>query len=408
MASITPQQPSETPDIVDMISKARLDPKVASADVPPSLANKRQVTADELYKELNRYPLFMTELPAEDEDNEYLEAFKALAYEGTRAEIAENFKTQGNEAVREKRWLDAREFYSKALAALKVPKVPAGASPAELEMKVEEVDEVAEEKRERSLEETCHANRALCQLEMSITALLNRIDVCDLLISLKLNSRNVKAWYRAASACLALDKLPEALDACECGLRVEPANTALAIVKSKIEKRTTHVAGIERSRQEREERVRSEESNLKYALKSRNIVSRTTKDPPDMEDATIKLENPVEPTSTLSFPVIFLYPLQAQSDFVKACAETETLSEHLSYILPPPWDQTGEYGVEGTECYMETVAGGLIKAGRKLTLLKLLGSGKVEVLDGLVKVNVVPKAKASIWIEEFKLRRGKQ
>ncbi|KAK6434014.1 HSP70/90 co-chaperone [Oleoguttula sp. CCFEE 5521] len=404
MASITPQQPSDTPDIVDMISKSRLDPKVASADVPPSLANKRQVTADELYKELNRYPLFMTELPAEDEDNEYLEAFKALAYEGTRAEVAENFKTQGNEAVREKRWVDAREFYSKALAALKGPKVPAGASEAELEMKVEEVDEVAEEKRERSLEETCHANRAVCQLEMKNYGSCNR----DCAAALKLNSRNVKAWYRAASACLALDKLPEALDACECGLRVEPANTALAIVKSKTEKRTTHVAGIERSRQEREERVRSEESNLKYALKSRNIVSRTTKDPPDMEDATIKLENPVEPTSTLSFPVIFLYPLQAQSDFVKACAETETLGEHLSYILPPPWDQTGEYGVKGTECYMETVAGGLIKAGRKLTLLKLLGSGKVEVLDGLVKVNVVPKAKASIWIEEFKLRSGKQ
>ncbi|KAK6435734.1 HSP70/90 co-chaperone [Oleoguttula sp. CCFEE 5521] len=404
MSSITPQQPSETPDIVDMISKARLDPKVASANVPPALVNKRQVTADELYKELNRYPLFMTELPAEDEDNEYLEAFKALAYEGTRAEIAENFKTQGNEAVREKRWLDAREFYSKALAALKGPKVPAGASQAELEMKVEEVDEVAEEKRERGLAESCHANRAMCQLEMKNYGSCNR----DCAAALKLNSHNLKAWYRAASACLALDKLPEALDACECGLRVEPANTALATVKSKIEKRTIHVTAIERSRREREERVRSEESNLKYALNSRNIVSRTTEDPPDMEDATIKLENPFEPTSTLSFPVIFLYPLQAQSDFVKAYAETETLGDHLSYILPPPWDRTGEYSVEGTDCYMETTAGGLIKAGRKLTLLKLLGSGKVEVVDGLVKVNVVPKAKASIWIDEFKLRRGKQ
>nr|OQO31746.1 hypothetical protein B0A51_00648 [Rachicladosporium sp. CCFEE 5018] len=401
MASITPQHPSETPDIAGMNSKARLDPTVASADVPPSLANKRQVTADELYKELNRYPLFMTELPAEDEDNEYLEAFKALAYEGTRTEIAENFKTQGNEAVREKRWLDAREFYSKALAALRGPKVPAGASEATLEMKV---DEVAEEKRERGLEETCHANRALCQLEMKNYGSCSR----DCAAALKLNFRNVKAWYRAASACLALDKLREALDACKCGLRVEPANPALVAVKSKIEKRTTHVAEIERSRQERQERLRSEESNLRYALKSRNIVSRTTKDPPDMEDATIKLEDPMEPTSTLSFPIIFLYPLQAQSDFVKACAESETLGDHLSYILPPPWDQAGEYSVEGTECYMETVAGGLIKAGRKLTLLKLLGSSKVEVLDGLVKVNVVPKAKASIWIEEFKLRQGKQ
>lgn len=54
---------------------------------------------------------------------------------------------------------------------------------------------------------------------------------------------------------------------------------------------------------------------------------------------------------------------------------------------------------------METAAGGLIKAGKKMTLGKILGSGKVEVLDGLVKVNIVPKDKATEWIDEFKRRR---
>jgi len=127
-----------------------------------------------------------------------------------------------------------------------------------------------------------------------------------------------------------------------------------------------------------------------------------------MEDAAIALTDAKDPASTLSFPVIFLYPLEAQSDFVKACAEGESLGEHLSYVLPPPWDQKGEYTADSTECYMETVQGGLIKAGKKLALLKLLGSGKIEVVDGLVRVNVVPKAKAAAWIEEFKLRRGKR
>lgn len=56
---------------------------------------------------------------------------------------------------------------------------------------------------------------------------------------------------------------------------------------------------------------------------------------------------------------------------------------------------------------METTAGGLIKVGKKMLLGKVLGCGKVEILDGLVKINVVPKDKAASWIEEFKKRVGK-
>ncbi|KAI7525706.1 hypothetical protein KC317_g21215, partial [Hortaea werneckii] len=94
--------------------------------------------------------------------------------------------------------------------------------------------------------------------------------------------------------------------------------------------------------------------------------------------------------------------------FVKAFTEDETLSQHLEYILPLPWDQGHEYTLADVECYMETITGGIIKAGKNLPLLKLLGSGKVEVVDGLVKVSVVPKAKSSAFIEEFKKRKGKQ
>lgn len=127
-----------------------------------------------------------------------------------------------------------------------------------------------------------------------------------------------------------------------------------------------------------------------------------------MEDAAITLADVNDPKSVLSFPIIFLYPLEAQSDFVKACAEDETLGDHMEYILPPPWDSKAEYTPEETECYMETVSGGLIKAGKKLILLKLLSGGKIEVTDELVKVNIVPKSKAAVFIEEFKKRKGKQ
>jgi hypothetical protein len=225
---------------------------------------------------------------------------------------------------------------------------------------------------------------------------------------LKLNARNVKAWYRAASACLALEKLPEALDAAECGLRFDPSSKPLEAIQLRIAKRIQSVNELNQWRKERDEKAAREKSNLQFALRSRNILVRTTANPPDMEDAAITLADVNDPKSVLSFPVIFLYPLEAQSDFVKAFKEDETLGDHMEYILPPPWDHKADYAPEKTECYMETVSGGLIKAGKKLILLKLLSGGKLEVTDGLVKVNIVPKDKATTFIEEFKKRKGKQ
>ncbi|RMY95772.1 hypothetical protein D0861_00576 [Hortaea werneckii] len=378
----------------------------ASAEVPPS----RLKTADEVIAEMKKVPLFMTSMDELDEDNEQIQALKAIAYEGTRAEIAQNFRNQGNECVKFKQYPDAREFYSKAIQALKGPIQPQEPDDDDElpEQRVIEIDEEAEEKKERSIEEACYANRALCNLEMSITAFPNKYFAPDCARALRLNVKNVKAWYRAATACLAIDKIPEALEASQCGLRFDPANTALKTLLSKVEKRKQHLEATEARRKEREEQAKRKDVTLKVALKARNIATKTTKDAPDMEDAAISLADPLDPKSALTFPVTFLYPLHAQSDFVKAFTEDETLSQHLEYILPLPWDQGHEYTLADVECYMETITGGLIKAGKNLPLLKLLGSGKVEVVDGLVKVSVVPKAKSSAFIEEFKKRKGKQ
>lgn len=162
------------------------DSQAPGAKAPAERDGTSDYDTDQLYKELNRSPFFMTELPDDDgEENIMVEALKSLAYEGTRDQIAENFKNQGNEAVGEKRWLDAREYYSKALAALKGPRIPSHLEEGDPMLKVVELeDDESIEKKERALEEACLANRALCQLEMSIYALLTRADAaCHLLTS---------------------------------------------------------------------------------------------------------------------------------------------------------------------------------------------------------------------------------
>ncbi len=201
--------------------------------------------------------------------------------------------------------------------------------------------------------------------------------------------------------------MDESIDACSSGLKFEANNSALKVLLTKAQERKNHLAELETTRREREVQKAKEAMTLRQALKARQIRTRTTDRPPEMPEAAIALEEPLNSKSALSFPVMLLYPVHAQTDFIKQFWESESLNDHLSYILPLPWDDDQQYSLSTVECYMETTEGGLIKAGKKLRLLDLLSSGKLEVVNGLVKVNVVPKAKAVQWIEEFKTRRGK-
>jgi hypothetical protein len=64
--------------------------------------------------------------------------------------------------ARAKLWKDGKEFYTKALAVLKDKSK--SYQPSE-DAKVVDLDK--EEAKEREVEEACHTNRALCNLELS-------------------------------------------------------------------------------------------------------------------------------------------------------------------------------------------------------------------------------------------------
>lgn len=201
----------------------------------------------------------------------------------------------------------------------------------------------------------------------------------------------------------------EATDCSTRGLTIDPANTALKTLSVKIKARGGSLTAVQQKKKQKAERAQKEKVILATALRARNIRTRSTAQPPDLEDASIHLSpDPLSPTSALQFPVVLLYPLHAQSDFIKAVAETDSITQHLEYIFPLPWDEKNEYSIRGVELYMETRSGGLIKVGKKMSLLKVFGSGDVEIVDSIVKVNVVIKEAAAAWIEEMKIRKGKQ
>lgn len=216
----------------------------------------------------------------------------------------------------------------------------------------------------------------------------------------------MKAHFRSASALFALDKVYEALDVCYRGLKLDPTNKPMENLLDKIRKRSRVKEEQDRQRRAEEARRKKEKFVLMTALKARNI--RLNKNPKevDMGDARIRMvPDSLSPTSTLEFPTMFLYPMHSQSDFIQAFAEQNSPYEHLTEMLPMPWDSKGEYKVNTVDCYMDTTSGGMIKVGKKLSLLEILSNDKIEVVDGLVKFHIVPQALASKWIEEIKKKK---
>ncbi|KAK3906312.1 hypothetical protein C8A05DRAFT_29815 [Staphylotrichum tortipilum] len=406
-------------------------------ELSPARKANAGMTLDETVADLKKHPLFMTELDAAD-DNEDLAALQALAYDGTPLENATNFKEQGNECFREKRWADAKKFYGKGIAILvpeerrraagakrKVRKaapapvsinpaaaaadsadadLDSAAAPEPREEDLEEVaDDPAEIKSEQALLETLYINRAACQLELCNY----RSCTLDCASALRLNPRNIKALYRSARALVAVNRITEADDACARGLEIDPTNKPLLALANDI----ISAAKAETARRDREDdrlsKDRRRETLLKTALQARGIRTRSTGRPPDMEDAKITLSpDDLDPESALVIPTLLLYPCHLESDFIKAFNERESLDQHFGYVFPLPWDRVGEYSSGGVECYIETVSGGLVKVGKKVPLLKVLSGGNVEVVDELLKIFVVPRARAEAWVKDFKANKA--
>ncbi|PHH50660.1 Hsp70/Hsp90 co-chaperone cns1 [Ceratocystis fimbriata CBS 114723] len=358
-------------------------------------------TADEMYEELKSTPLFMTEI----EDNDAVAAFQALDYEGTPLENATDFKNRGNEFFRSKQWKDAREFYTKGVEILWIEERKRSRGQITKNPETNLPDSPEEITRQKQMLESLYSNRAACNLE------LKNFRACweDCTGALRLNPANVKCWYRSSKALLSVDRLDDATEALNRGLALDPENKSLLMVKEATEKRRAFIEAKKKADEEREATKKRRELLVRTALEARKITVRNTEKPPDMEDAAIRLApNEDDPTSSLTFPTMLLYPTDYESDFIKAWSELDSLEAHLDYIFPLPWDTEQKYSIANVECYMETVSGGLLKIGKKLSLLRILSGGKVEVVDQVVKIFVVPKNKSEAWIKEFKEAKAKQ
>ncbi|GAA5840273.1 hypothetical protein JCM9279_002332 [Rhodotorula babjevae] len=366
---------------------------------------------DDILAGFDAVPLFMKSLPeelggtakqrdtkeGETNPSDTLAALQALAYDGDPSEIAENFRNQGNDLFKRRKFRDAIGFYTRAL------------------------DEVG---KDLSIEErrTLWSNRAAANLELGNNGATLR-DCSQVLAqnnasypdppSDASHRTTMKALLRSARALSALDKLAEALDALsrlallekELGEEVKDVGKKW---RDEVEKKVEVRRRREAEKAEKERRKMLGDAALVLALTQRGVVfprptakkalfagCPTDVTPPHFDPDIMPVASlpsipllapsplpadfqpwqPAPPETPLVFPVFLLLPLASPPtrDLIMAFPEQATFGDAL---------QSMDQDAQAVQLYLATRRGRVLKIGAKLTLGKVLAAaGKVKEGD---------------------------
>ncbi|KAI0034417.1 hypothetical protein K488DRAFT_45503 [Vararia minispora EC-137] len=338
---------------------------------------------------LNSHPLFMTSLPDDGSNDATLAALQSLVHDGTPDEIAQNFKEQGNDYFKGRRFREALGFYTQGIDA----------KPEDL-----------------ALMEALLCNRAACNLELKNFGSVLR----DCATAIRLNQKASKAYYRSAQALLTLERIDEALDACDRCLAFDTENAGMKLLRASVMKKKEELDKKARDREERLAREAAVERKFKAALAERNII-----EAPNPEGSTHPYHphfDPEDPSSTtLIFPVFFLYPQYAITDAIPSFVEATPFTLHLESMFPPSapppnWDVSREYVAGALTVYAMTRRKRLLKVGKKMSLRDVCEAARakegeerdgLELKDGCLTFVVLPKGEEEHkWVAQFKRERG--
>lgn len=369
-------------ELISAWERKRYVPKPGEPELPPQLSELAQKSTQDIMDELNRLPFFMNELDETDGkggENIELEALKSLAYDGEPDEVATNFKNQGNDCYKAKQYKNAAEFYTKGL-----------------EMDCDDTE----------LNTALLVNRAACNLELKNY----RRCVEDCKKALALDANNVKACFRAGKALFLVDRLTESKHILEYGLAKDPGNQAMLQLQKQVKEKELKIIRAKEAKDLAAQKTLLQETILKKAIQLRQIANIQSSRPAELlENAKLQLEDPNDYESQLIFPAMILYPTIDEFDFVAQISELSTFGDILSLILDRPQEwfampQHEGFSAKGLECYMETVSGGLIKAGKKTAVNTSLMADKAKapLFDNALRLYVVPKKDSADWLQTWK------
>ncbi|XP_062962517.1 tetratricopeptide repeat protein 4 isoform X2 [Cynocephalus volans] len=298
------------------------EPDAASDDAMDSFLEKFQSQPyrggfheDQWEEEFEKIPLFMKKAPSEidPKENPDLACLQSIIFDEERPpeEQAKTYKDEGNDYFKEKDYKKAVISYTEGL-----------------KKKCADPD----------LNAVLYTNRAAAQYYLgNFRSALN-----DVTAARKLKPGHMKAIIRGALCHLELKHFAEAVNWCDEGLQIDAKEKKLLEMRSKADK-----------------------------LKARNIKLVSEAAGEDGGSASeglgalfldgLSSENPygaklsLDDQGRLNWPVLFLYPEYARSDFISAFHEDSRFIDHLMVMFGevPSWDLEQKYCPDNLEVYFE-------------------------------------------------------
>ncbi|XP_004679095.1 PREDICTED: tetratricopeptide repeat protein 4 [Condylura cristata] len=299
---------------------------------------------DQWEEEFEKIPLFMKKAPSEidPKENPDLACLQSIIFDDERSpeEQAKTYKDEGNDYFKEKDYKKAVISYTEGLKK----------KCADLDLNV-----------------VLYTNRAAAQYYLgNFRSALN-----DVTAARKLKPCHLKAIVRGALCHLELKNFAAAVNWCDEGLQIDAKEKKLLELRAKADKlKRTEQRDIRKAKL-KEKKEQNQNDTLLQAIKARNIrlVSEAAGEDEDSDSEGrgelflngLSSENPygarlgIDDQGRLSWPVLFLYPEHAQSDFISAFHEDSRFVDHLMVMFGeiPSWDLEQKYCPDNLEVYFE-------------------------------------------------------
>lgn len=320
-------------------------------------------------KEMEDHPLFTKGFNEGQELSPLLQGIQDLKYspdENTPAELAANYKEDGNFNFKCKKYRFAAASYSEGL----------------------------KQRCEDDLLNTqLLTNRAAAQIHVGNL----RSALVDCRMALAKMPGHLKALDRAARCCIRLKRFEECIQLCDRRLEDKPGDPEFVRMRADAARMEKEAERDRRRAAAKEKKTKKDDDRLLEAIKSRGITLMGAA-------ATTKLTlDDLEPThpaalrkkvhfaagseqSSLVWPVLLLYPEHGETDFIEEFGEDQRFSGHLAQVFSEraPWDKEGKYSPGWTKLYFESAEEEqLVQVDTGKTLRDVLSDGRYRVAGGM-------------------------
>ncbi|XP_074642594.1 tetratricopeptide repeat protein 4-like [Tubulanus polymorphus] len=289
--------------------------------------------------EFDNHPAFASEIDFSKPLSPEMEAMQQLIYDENDPEAcAENYKEDGNENFKKKKYKIAVENYSAGIK-LRCPN--------------------------KELNATLYSNRAAAQFRIKNYGSALR----DCLAARKFKPDHMKAIIKGSQCCLELSRPEEVIMWCDAGLVYDDKNETLLELRMKADKLLKEQQRNKRRLEaEHRKKVKSEKELLQI-IKERNIHLEMENEPKVTHEMFMESIVPECPTGaakmvhltddgSLVWPVLFLYPEFGETDFIAAFKDSDCLKDHINVMFgdnvePPCWDTERKYRPDTIDIFVE-------------------------------------------------------